>query len=174
MAWVVLTGYMGAGKSTVGRAVAGQLSRAFLDSDDEIERDAGLVIPRIFATRGEVWFRRTEERTIRAIVEREPAGVLSAGGGAIESARTRDFLHRVAHVVWLRASPEQLWDRVTGSPRPLATDRDRFLRRYARREALYAATAHVIVDAAQPFDAVVADVLAAVQPALRAESEAGS
>lgn len=174
MAWVVLTGYMGAGKSTVGRAVSSRVSRAFLDSDDEIERETGLAIPRIFATRGEVWFRRTEERTIRAIVEREPAGVLSIGGGAVENARTRDLLHRVAHVVWLRATPEQLWDRVMGSARPLATDRDRFLRRYARREAFYAATAHVIVDAAQPFDDVVADVLAGVQPALGAESEAGS
>jgi shikimate kinase len=105
-----------------------------------------------------VWFRRTEERTIREIVEREPAGVLAIGGGALESARTRALLHRVAHVVWLRAAPEQLWDRVMDSSRPLATDRDRFLRRYARREPLYAESANFTVDATQPLDTVVGEV----------------
>ncbi len=158
MPWVVLTGYMGAGKSTVGRPVAAHLSREFLDSDDEIERDANLAIPRIFATKGEVWFRRTEERTIREIVEREPAGVLAIGGGALESARTRALLHRAAQVVWLRATSEQLWDRVMDSSRPLATDRDRFLRRYARREPLYAESANFTVDATQPLDTVVREV----------------
>jgi shikimate kinase len=129
-----------------------------MDSDDEIERDSGLTIARIFATKGEVWFRRTEERTVRQIVEREPAGVLALGGGALENARTRDLLHRVGQLVWLRATPEELWDRVTGSSRPLATDRNRFLRRYARREAFYAGTAQFTADAAQPVDVVVAEI----------------
>ena len=173
MAWVVLTGYMGAGKSTVGRPVAAQLSRQFLDSDDEIERDANLAIPRIFATKGEVWFRRTEERTIREIVEREPAGVLAIGGGALESARTRALLHRAAQVVWLRATPEQLWDRVMDSSRPLATDRERFLRRYARREPLYAEIANFTVDATQPLDTVVGEVKAWVDGLLGDAAGAG-
>jgi shikimate kinase len=101
MSWVVLTGYMGAGKSTVGRDLAARLGRGFVDSDDRIEADAGIDIPKIFATKGEVWFRRTEERTIRGIVTDETPGVLSVGGGALESARTRDFLGRAALGVWL-------------------------------------------------------------------------
>ena len=159
MAWVVLTGYMGAGKTSVGRAVASRLGREFVDSDVRIESDAGLDIPKIFATKGELWFRRTEERTIREILANEPSGVLAIGGGALESGRTRDLLHRDARVVWLEADPERLWDRVIGSSRPLATDRDRFLRRYERRRGAYAATAHVVVNADRSVDEVVEDVI---------------
>jgi len=174
VAWVVLTGYMGAGKSTVGRALAGDLMREFIDADERIERDAGIDIPKIFATKGELWFRRTEERTIRNIVESDPPGVLSIGGGALESPRTRDLLERVGCVVWLRADPELLWDRVTGSTRPLATDRDRFLRRYARREGTYAESAHITVDADQPLEAVVGDAAEAVRARLGLSAAAGS
>jgi shikimate kinase len=163
MAWVVVTGYMGAGKSTVGRGLAGRLGCGFVDSDARIEQEAGIDIPRIFATKGELWFRRREERTIRDILEAAPDGVLSIGGGALESPRTGELVHRVATVAWLRADPERLWERVTGSTRPLATDRDRFLRRYARREAGYAAAAHVIVDADQPLEAVLDAVEAGVR-----------
>jgi shikimate kinase len=174
MAWVVLTGYMGAGKSTVGRAAAGRLTRAFVDSDERIEHDAGIDIAKIFATKGELWFRRTEERTIREIVGTDPPGVLAIGGGALESPRTRDMLHRVACVVWLRADPDVLWQRVTGSTRPLATDRDRFLRRSARRETAYAEAAHIILDADQPFEAVVEAVDAAVRVRLGLPAGAGA
>jgi shikimate kinase len=149
---VVLTGYMGAGKSTVGRAVAERLGRPFVDSDARIEEGAGLPIPRIFATKGELWFRRTEERVIREVLASDPPGVLAVGGGAVESARTRDLLGRVADVAWLRADPLVLWDRVNGSGRPLATDRDRFVRRHDRRAAAYAGTAGLELDATAPVE----------------------
>ena len=168
MSWVVLTGYMGAGKSTVGRDLATRLDRAFVDSDDRIEADAGIDIPRIFATKGEVWFRRTEERTIREIVSGEPAGVLAVGGGALESARTRDFLSRSAVVVWLDADADALWERVTGSTRPLAADQSRFVRRYDRRRPAYAAAAQAVIDASRPFDVVATEVEAVVRGRLGA------
>jgi shikimate kinase len=160
MGWVVLTGYMGAGKSTVGRAVAERLGRPFVDSDALIEERAGLPIPRIFATKGELWFRRTEERAIREVVSSTPPGVLAVGGGAVESARTRELLGRVAHVVWLRADPEVLWARVNGSDRPLAADRDRFMRRPERRLPAYEAAAALELDATAPV-AGTADAVAA-------------
>ena len=117
MAWIVVTGYMGAGKSTVGRALAARLDRVFIDSDERIEADAGIDIPKIFATKGELWFRRNEERTIREIVQSAPDGVLAVGGGALESRRTQDLLGRVACVAccgWTRSS---LWERVTDERR---------------------------------------------------------
>ena len=160
MGWIVLTGYMGAGKSTAGRILAERLGRPFADSDAVIEEQTELPIPRIFATKGEVWFRRTEERVIREITAGEPAGVLAIGGGAVESAKTRDLLTRTAHVAWLRVDPEALWRRVSGSDRPLATDQALFLRRYERRIPAYTEAAAHVVDAAQPVDAVVADLLA--------------
>ena len=162
MRWVVLTGYMGAGKSSVGRALAARLERPFVDSDTRIEADAGIDIPKIFATKGELWFRRTEERTIREIVGDEPPGVLSVGGGAVESQKTRDFLRRNATVVWLEVAPDLLWARVSGSNRPLATDQERFARRYARRRSAYADAATVTIDATPPLDAVVDAIAAAV------------
>jgi shikimate kinase len=174
VAWVVLTGYMGAGKSTVGRAVAGRLRREFVDSDERIERETGIDIPKIFAAKGELWFRRTEERTIRAILGSDPAGVVAVGGGALESPRTRDLVQRVACVVWLRADPERLWDRASGSTRPLAVDRDRFVRRYQRREGGYAESAHITVDADQPLDAVIGEIERDVRARLELPAGAGS
>ncbi|MCB0882615.1 MAG: shikimate kinase [Thermoleophilia bacterium] len=161
MSWLVLTGYMGAGKSTGGRMIADAAGAEFADSDALIEQQAGLPIPRIFATKGELWFRRMEERVIRDLVAREPQGVLSIGGGAVESEKTRNLLGRVADVVYLEADPAVLWARVSGSGRPLATDEARFNRRFARRAALYEGLADLTVDATAPDQEAVARDVAA-------------
>jgi hypothetical protein len=137
MAWLVLTGFMGAGKSTVGAAVAEAAGVPFVDVDAEIEARAEMAIPEIFAKKGELWFRRTEERVVRELLASEPEGVLALGGGAVESAKTRDLLGR----------------------HPLATDRGRFERRAASREAAYREVADLEVDA----DAPLADVVARVR-----------
>ncbi len=153
-----MTGFMGAGKSTCGRLVAERAGCAFADADELIREQAGMPIPRIFATKGEVWFRRMEERAIRDTVATEPAGVLSVGGGAVESAKTRDLLGRVADVVYLKAGQDVLWERVHGTDRPLAADEAVFARRYRRREPLYDGLADLVVDATRPLDAVVDEV----------------
>jgi len=145
---------MGAGKTSVGRRVASRLGRGFVDADREIEAHAGMPIPEIFSRRGEVWFRRTEETVIREILAREPAGVLSLGGGALESAKTRGLVTRVSDVVWLRASVEVAWARIEGSDRPLAADRGRFERRARARETNYREAAALEVDADGPIDEV--------------------
>jgi shikimate kinase len=154
---------MGAGKTAVGRRLARRLGRRFLDVDRVIEERAGLPIPEIFATRGELWFRRTEEAVLRELLQGGDPGVLALGGGAVESARTRDLLRRTARVVWLRTSPETAWARVEGSGRPLATDRERFARRAARREPAYREVADLEVDAEGGIDEIVARVAAWAQ-----------
>lgn len=157
--WVALAGYMGAGKSTVGRHAADLLGAQFLDVDDLVEAHAGQSIPDIFAQRGELWFRRTEEDLIRENLGADP-GVLALGGGALGSRRTRDLLGRTAWVAWLRIDPALAWDRVGGRPgRPLALDRDRFIRRAAEREHVYREAADVILDAALPPDEVARDLV---------------
>jgi shikimate kinase len=165
--WLVLTGFMGAGKTAVGRRVAARLGRGFTDADREIEDRAGMPIPEIFSRRGEVWFRRTEEAVIRDVLAGDP-GVLALGGGALESARTRGLVTRVADVVWLRASIDVAWARVEGSDRPLAVDRDRFARRAAAREEGYREAAGLEVDADDPADEVAARVAAWAQRGARA------
>lgn len=167
MRWLVLTGYMGAGKTAVGRRVATRLGRPLVDADREIEARAGMPIPEIFSRRGELWFRRTEEAVVREILAGEP-GVLALGGGALESARTRALVSRVADVVWLRASVEVAWERVKDSDRPLATDPERFARRARAREAGYREAAHLEVDADAPADEVAARVAAWAQREARA------
>ncbi len=147
--WVALAGYMGAGKTTVGRMAAQLLGVEFLDADDLVQAHAGQPIPEIFAQRGELWFRRTEEELIRENLRAEP-GVLALGGGALGSRRTRDLLGRTAWVAWLRIDPALAWERVGGQPgRPLALDRERFIRRAGEREHVYREAADVILDAAR-------------------------
>jgi shikimate kinase len=153
---------MGAGKTSVGRRVAGRLGRAFVDADRAIEERAGMAIPEIFSRRGELWFRRTEETVIRELLAGEP-GVLAVGGGALQSARTRGLLQRTTDVVWLRASVEVAWGRVKDSDRPLAADRARFERRAAAREAGYREVARLEVDADGPLDEVASRVAAWAQ-----------
>ena len=117
-------------------------------------------VAEIFAKRGELWFRRTEEDVIREIVQRPQAGVIALGGGALGSDRTRDLLRRRAWVVWLRVSPDVAWRRVEGSDRPLAQDRERFERRAAEREPTYRAAADLEVLADDAPDDIAARVAA--------------
>lgn len=152
--WVALTGFMGAGKTSVGRRVANRLGAPFVDADRAIEEEVGLSIPEIFSQKGELWFRRKEERVIREVVSRRPAGVISLGGGALESAKTRDLLSRRAWVVWLSVDVDVAWNRVKASDRPLARDYDAFSRRALAREDTYKGAADLMVDANEPSDEV--------------------
>lgn len=160
MNWLALAGYMGAGKSVVGRRVAARLGWPFIDADRAIEEHAGMTIPEIFSKRGELWFRRTEEDVIREIVQGEGPGVIALGGGALTSKRTCDLLRRTAGVVWLRVPADVAWKRVEGSDRPLAQDRERFERRAAEREPIYREAADLEVLADDSPDDVAARVAA--------------
>tara|TARA_B100000949_G_scaffold179976_1_gene161070 strand:- start:2248 stop:2829 length:582 start_codon:yes stop_codon:yes gene_type:complete len=109
---VALVGLMGAGKSTVGRRLADALGRQFYDSDDEIEKAAGLSISDIFALHGEAEFRRGEQRVLERLLS-EPPHVLATGGGAYLNPDTRTLLRQHAITIWLNADLETLWRRVS-------------------------------------------------------------
>lgn len=108
---VALVGLMGAGKSTVGRRLASSLGRKFYDSDEEIERAAGMSIADIFSIHGESDFRRGEKRVLERLLEDAPH-VLATGGGAYLDPETRDLLRAKAVTVWLNADLRTLWKRV--------------------------------------------------------------
>ncbi|MEC7291412.1 MAG: shikimate kinase [Pseudomonadota bacterium] len=109
---VALVGLMGAGKSTVGRRLATKLGRPFVDSDDEIEKAAGLSVADIFALHGEDEFRRVEHRVLERLLNGPPQ-VVATGGGAYLKPETREMMREHAITVWLNADLETLWKRVS-------------------------------------------------------------
>lgn len=133
---VTLAGYMGSGKTTVGRLLAERLGWTFVDTDALIEARAGRSIPRLFAEEGEEGFRALEAQVIREVA-RGDRQVIATGGGAAVDPANRLALALAGPLVLLEASPETLWARVSGSDRPLASDPDAFLARYRARRPAY-------------------------------------
>ena len=143
----VLVGAPGAGKSTVGRRAAERLGCEFVDTDALIEASAGMSVSDIFVTLGEPEFRAMEERTIAGALESRE-GIVSLGGGAVLSARTRDLL-RAAPVIWLRVSLGDAAQRVgmnTARPLLLGNVRGTLSALLAERQPLYEEVATATVD----------------------------
>jgi shikimate kinase len=138
---ICLVGFMGCGKSTVGRLLAERLGWTFVDLDDEIERRAGRSIPDIFEGDGEPRFRNLEQEALEeqcSLAQRGRARVVALGGGAFADPRTRERLELGGVSIWLECPLERLWPRVAEfSHRPLARDRERFENLYNQRLELY-------------------------------------
>jgi shikimate kinase / 3-dehydroquinate synthase len=141
---VVLVGFMGSGKSTLGRETAARLGRPFLDLDKAIEERAGKSIPELFAERGEEGFRTIEEHAVRVALSSPDPGVLALGGGAVTSAATRSLLSD-SFVALCEVDIELAWRRVRGTGRPLAQDETNFRRLYEERRPLYREVADATV-----------------------------
>lgn len=144
---IALTGYMGAGKSTVGSIVADALGCPFIDLDDVVVKTAGKSIPEIFAQDGELEFRALEADCLKKAVKKYGGNtaVLALGGGTVTCPGVPELLQEKTLCIWLKASPETLMERIKGGPeRPLADDG--FRARYAAREPLYAAAAHIVLE----------------------------
>lgn len=150
MSHVFLVGFMGAGKSTVGRLLAAELGSPFLDLDHEIERQVGMPVPRIFEERGETGFRAVERDVLRALAQR-PASVVACGGGIVLADENRAELKRQGRVVYLEVSAEEALARIGDvSGRPLLAG-DAAATAHAllgSRESLYRAVADIRVDTA--------------------------
>ncbi|WP_308203573.1 shikimate kinase [Gordonia rubripertincta] len=159
----VLVGFMGSGKTTVGQQLARALKVAWIDSDSEIERRAGRSIPQIFTTDGESAFRDLEEQVVADLLA-EHTGVLSLGGGAVLSTRTRERL--AGHpVVYLKMSAEQGFSRVSNSDRPLLRAEDPaavYRDLLAERDPIYHTVATIVVDAHPHQRRVADDIIAAL------------
>jgi shikimate kinase len=144
---IVLTGFMGSGKSTVGPLVAARLGWRFIDADNVIEAEAGSKIAEIFARHGEAAFRDLEHATIKRLAADDDL-VLALGGGAIERAETRELLltGETTLLVHLEVALETTLARCEGTEqeRPVLADRANLESRYARRLPLYR-EAHVTV-----------------------------
>jgi shikimate kinase len=150
---LVLIGYRGTGKSTVGRILAERLGRPFLDTDREIEARAGRSIRSIFIECGETTFRDWEEQTLANVTAQNPGAILATGGGAVLRDANRLRLRGFGFVAWLTADPAELArrleaDRLGLARRPALTAAgtlDEIAQVLAVRSPLYAELADVVV-----------------------------
>jgi len=108
---LVLTGFMGTGKSSVGKIIADKLGRGYFDTDDLIEKTAGLSVSEIFKKHGEAMFRRMESEAIEAVSEKSSV-VISCGGGAVLNPKNIETLSKRGVIVCLYASPGQIYERI--------------------------------------------------------------
>jgi XRE family aerobic/anaerobic benzoate catabolism transcriptional regulator len=147
---LALVGMRGAGKSTVGPILARRLSVPFVEMDAWIVEASGLPLDQIFELHGERYYRRVEREIVTRVLGRGEPVVVAASGGVVNEPSTWDLLRAKSTVVWLKADPEDHWNRVVaqGDRRPMADNPDAMaeLRAiHAVRDRLYA-EAHVAID----------------------------
>jgi shikimate kinase len=144
---------MGAGKTTVGRALARKLDKRFIDSDHEIEARTGASIPLIFEIEGEASFRHRESEVIRDLTAQSNI-VLATGGGAILKPENREYLKARGTVIYLRASINSILQRTSQDKnRPLlrtADPRQKLEQLALEREAYYREVADLVIDTGRP------------------------
>jgi len=170
---IVLIGMMGAGKTTVGRRLAARLGRAFLDSDEEIEKAANMTIPEIFANHGEGEFRAGEARVIARLL-RERDLVLATGGGAFMNPETRQQIAEHGISIFIKAEFELLFARVSRrsnrpllkTPNPRQTLADLIEARYPT----YALADLTVMTRDAPQEVVASDLIAALHKHLLAQT----
>lgn len=164
---VALLGVRGAGKSTVGQRLAQRLGRAFVELDRRVEQAADLSLAEIFAVHGEGYYRRLEAEALDALLRRPEPMVVATGGSIVTHPENYARLRAAATTVWLRARPEDHWNRVIrqGDRRPMrdhphAMAELRAL--LAAREPLYRQADMVVDTADRSADAVVDEVVEAL------------
>ncbi len=146
---IALLGLRGAGKTTIGRRLAKRRRILFIELDRRIEREADLSLGEIFTLHGEDYYRRLEREVLQEVLKEAQPMVLATGGGLVASPETFALLRRSAVTVWLRARPEDHWNRVVrqGDRRPMADHPQAMADLRAllsSREPLYATADHAI------------------------------
>lgn len=162
---IVLIGFMGAGKTSLGKAVAKSLEIPFLDTDELIEESEGMKISEIFARHGEEYFRELETKTMLKLADRNDSFVLSVGGGLPLRGENRPLLSATGCVVYLRVGIDTLVKRLKDdTKRPLlqkgeGTLEEKIRRILQEREPLYLDAADVVIENdGKPFSAVVREI----------------
>ena len=144
---VFLCGFMGCGKSTIGKTLAKKLGREFVDLDSYIEKREGMTIPEIFAQKGEPYFRDLESEALRTL----PAtvGVVATGGGTLLRRENGDLAKSLGTSVFIDTPFALCYDRIKDDPhRPIAASstREQLLERFEQRRPLYLENSEVTVD----------------------------
>lgn len=146
---ILLVGMMGCGKTTTGALLARRLGWEYRDSDADVEARTGRTVPEIFAADGEAAFRKVEAEVLAAACTREQPVVIAVAGGAVLDPDNRKLIRGCGTVVWLRADPQRLAERVgDGVGRPLleGDKREIMARLLAERAPYYAEVADAVID----------------------------
>lgn len=155
---IVLMGFMGAGKTTVGKALSRKLSCKFLDTDEEIEKEQKRKISEIFEKDGEAFFRKLETELLLKLQNSTEAFVLSIGGGMPLREENRELLRKIGTVIYLKTSEEEIIKRVSkGKNRPLLSGdglEKKVRNLMAQREEIYLRTAQeeIVTDGKSPME----------------------
>jgi XRE family aerobic/anaerobic benzoate catabolism transcriptional regulator len=162
---IALLGVRGAGKSAVGAALARKLGMRFVEVDQEIEEAAGLPLGDVFTLHGEAYYRRVEREVLTHLLAEPSPMVLATGGSIVNDPTNFALLKSRAHTVWLRATPEDHWNRVVaqGDQRPMAENPHAFeeLRALmAARNKLYARADRTVDTSERTIKQVVAAIAA--------------
>ena len=122
---IVLIGYMGCGKSTVGRKAARAVQYTFLDTDTLIEKEEGMTIAKLFEEKGEAYFRKKETETIKQLLAGEKGNIIATGGGLPMTEGNPKLLKELGTVIYLKAENETLFQRLSNDKsRPLLKNSD--------------------------------------------------
>jgi XRE family transcriptional regulator, aerobic/anaerobic benzoate catabolism transcriptional regulator len=164
---IALLGLRGAGKSSIGRALADRLDVGFYELDQLVEAAAGMRLQELFAIHGEDYFRQLELTALTRFLESHPRGVLATGGGLVTSPEAFDLLLARTETVWLKATPEEHWTRVVkqGDLRPMQNRphaMSELKRRLKEREPLYSKARRQCVTSSRTVNAVVHELAEAL------------
>jgi shikimate kinase len=164
--FIIITGFMGSGKTTVAQALAKTLKRSVLDLDQVITAREGTSPKEIIERDGEAAFREDETRILREVLEEASPGIVALGGGAWTTQGNRDLIAELGGLtVWLDVPFEVCWQRIlaAGTERPLAREEFQARSLYAERRAHYGfAQLHVEAGENESLDEICAQIVGAL------------
>lgn len=165
---VILIGFMGCGKTTVGLKLSYRLRQSVIDTDKEIEREEKRTISDIFATDGEAYFRQRETACLEKMLQTTRDKIISVGGGLPMLEENRKLLKQIGKVFYLRAKPETIYQRLKyDTTRPLLrgdNPEGKITELMAKRASFYEQTADVIIDVDnRDFEQIISLIEQAVQ-----------
>lgn len=165
---IILIGFMGCGKSSVGLKLSYRMRQTILDTDKEIERKEQCTISEIFAKEGETAFRDKETAYLQSLVGKVNHQIVSTGGGLPMREENRKLLKEIGTVVYLRVKPETVYERLKNdTTRPLLQGDDPMQKirdLLGKRSPVYEAAADIIVDVDnKSFDSIIAEITEAIQ-----------
>ncbi len=161
---LILTGFMGSGKTTVGIRLSYQMKRPLIDTDKWIEQKQKMSVSEIFATCGEEAFRRMETQCLKYLIETVRHQIISVGGGLPMRQENQGLLRELGKVVYLKATPREIYERLKGdTSRPLlqvTNPQEEIRRLLALRSPVYEACADVVMEVSgKSFDEIVEQII---------------